>query len=323
MQTLPLSITLTGNRTSPEPNIIVKDVTAINRTVERKSAPVMSSKTSSTPIKNFNMGIVYPKTQDKKSFDLSQNDPLLKAAQNQLNQLNSMRSNAAAAQGGRPIVSAINRANHSKSGTRTIDANVTAKSHLSPNLPTNEVTITPTKRLQKLTIPATATTLTSTSQKPSIEINKISSALSSVSRLPASTSITRQTSIPTVGSTNMTVARITNPSKPIPKLSRQGSVPTLKLISQPSSSVHQNNRTSNPVTVKPTVKNLSINSTYPITRVLATNGVSKPSTQRSSHATDIRKAFSSNPMPKLANFTKYVDSKSIVFTDLIFLLFFM
>lgn len=324
MQTsqLPLSITLAGNRTSPEQNLIVKDVTAINRSVERKSGTATSAKTTSQPIKNFNMGIVYPKTQDKKSFDLSQNDSLLKTAQSQLNQLNSARATITA-QGGRQIVTSINKTSNSKSGTRTIDTSVstTAKSHLSPNLPTNEVTITPTKRVQKLTIPATATTLTSsTTQKPSIEINKINSALSSVSRLPASTSITRQTSIPTVsGSNNVNVARI--PSKPMPKLSRHNTVPTLKLISQPSNTVPQNNnkssgivRTSNPsITVNSAAKNLTINKitpikSIPITRVVSTNGVSKLTTQRPSqlNATDIRKVFSSNPMPKLTSFSKYV-----------------
>lgn len=343
---LPLSITLAGNRTSPEPNIIVKDVTAINRTVERKSATTASSKTTTQPIKNYNMGIVYPKAPEKKSFDLSQNDHILKAAQNQLQQLNSTRTNIVPQNHhvknrislpqtpnrstNRPTMTAIKRTSNVKGGSRTIDTSSTtplssaAKSHLSPNLPTNEVTITPTKRLQRLSLPVTAvnarkltpsTMITpSTSQKQSIEMNKLNnnSALS-VSRLPSSTSITRQIPIPTSSATmNKVVGRIQNPPQSIPKVNRPVSIPTLKLISQPSSSVQSNNKAGG--ISRPLHTTTAINRNQISRVVSANNGVSKmaiqqhqqPQQQRpQSNAADMRKVFT-NPLPKLANFAKYV-----------------
>lgn len=324
---LPLSITLAGNRNSPEPNIIVKDVNAINRALDRKPVPATSSKQSAQPIKNFNMGIVYPKAPEKKAFDLSQNEPLMKAAHNQLQQINSVKNRISLPQSpnrtapNRPTLTAIKRTNSMKSGTRTGDTNVTppqsaaAKSHLSPNLPTNEVTITPTKRVQRLSLPVIharkftpATMITpSSSQKPSIEINKLNnnSALS-VSRLPSSTSITRQAPIPTSSANiNKVVGRITNPPQPVPKISRQGSIPTLKLISQPSNSVQSNSKVGVVSRLNPSA---AINRNQ-IARVVSTNnnGLSKSTLQRppQSNVADLRKVFP-NPMPKLANIAKYV-----------------
>ncbi|KAJ6634055.1 hypothetical protein Bhyg_17754, partial [Pseudolycoriella hygida] len=177
---LPLSITLTGNRTSPEPNIIVKDVNAINRTVERKGVPSSSSKTSTAqPIKNFNMGIVYPKAPEKKAFDLSQNDQILNAARNQLNQLNTSRlNNSMQNNSGKSGISLTHQPN--RTANRQV---ITTKG---PNLPTNEVTITPTtKRIQvsqRGTLPISAVnahkSTVTTTQKTPIELKKLSSALS-------------------------------------------------------------------------------------------------------------------------------------------------
>lgn len=329
-QMQPLSITLAGSRNSPEPNIIVKDVTAINRTVERKSATnAATSKPPTQPIKNFNMGIVYPKPPEKKS-EFSQNEKLLKAAHNQMQQLNTAKQRISLPQSPsrtvtRPVMTSINRTNNAKSGTRTIDANNStsslasaAKSHISPNLPTNEVTITPTKRLQRVTLPMSAinthklsssSTITpSISQKQPIEINKLNNSALSVSRLPSSTSITRQTPIP-ISSVNASkmVGRIQNPPKVIPKpLSRQGSIPTLKLISQPSNSVQIGNKGIGISRVANTTMPMNRNQ---ITRVVTTNnGVPKMAIQRpQSNTAELSKVFT-NPVPKLANFSRYVRS---------------
>lgn len=334
---MPMSITLAGSRNSPESNIIVKDVSAINRTVDRKSATPASSKTSTAqPIKNSNMGIVYPKTlPEKKTGELSPKEQLMKAAHNQLKQIHSGRTNNATQNrislghptnrtaSSRPVMTAINRISNVKSGNRSIDSNVssslssslsTAKSHSSPNLPTNEVTITPTKRLQrpmqavntthKLT-PQTMIT-PSTSQKPAIEINKLNNAVS-MSRLPSSTSITRQIPIPSSGAnTNKVVGRIQHPpSKVIPKTIRPPgtSMPMLKLLSQPGNNVQSINKTGVGIS-RPVNTSTAINRNQVPRVVASTNGVTRTAIIRpQSNAADVRRIFSS-PAPKLANFAR-------------------
>lgn len=323
---VPLSITLAGSRNSPEPNIIVKDVTAINRTVERKSATTAAtSKPPTQPIKNFNMGIVYPKPPEKKS-EFSQNEKLIKAAHNQMQQLNtakqriSLPPQSPSRAVNRPVMTSINRTNNPKSGINNSTSSLAsaAKSHLSTSLPTNEVTITPTKRLQRVSLPMNAVNthkLTSSSTitpsisqpKQPIEINKLNNSALSVSRLPSSTSITRQTPIP-ISSINASkiVGRIQNPPKAIPKLSRQGSIPTLKLISQPSNSVQIGNKGIGISRVANTTMPMNRNQ---ITRVVTTNnGVPKMAMQRpQSNTAELSKVFT-NPVPKLANFSRYVHS---------------
>ncbi|KAG4080668.1 hypothetical protein HA402_013198 [Bradysia odoriphaga] len=340
----PLSITLASNRTSPEPNIIVKDVSAINRSMDRKTATT-TSKSPAQPIKNFNMGIVYPKAAEKKAFDLSQNDSLLKAAKNQLQQ--NARSEPQNRISLPPSPSrtvnqpSVNRIHSLKSGTRpattttrAMDTNVSSsslssvtKNHLSsPNLPTNEVTITPTKRPpQKLSLPmsainaqklaSTALIGASSSRKSSpIEINKLNNSQLSVSRVPSSTSITRQ--LPATSSANASITRqVPNPSsvtnankitgrlnlpKSIPKFSNLAStMPTLKLISTPSNS---NNKTGG-VTSRPVIPAINRN---PGSRVVAANnGVNKVSMQRPAPNA---KVFTAGPAPKLVSFTNPTSS---------------
>lgn len=358
---VPLSITLSSNRTSPEPNIIVKDVNAINKTIARKAAP---SKAPAQPIRNFNMGIVYPKVPEKKAFDLSQNDQLLKAAKNQLQQ-NAARLEPQNRISLPPSPSSrnanrlpVNRIPNVKTGvrpaatttatttttSRAMDRSVSSssltsivKNHLSsPNLPTNEVTITPTKRLHKLSLPtssihaqklSSSTVLSSaTSHKSSpIEINKLSNQLS-VSRVPSSTSITRQlpnatssasisrqTSMPStslsvanvIANANKLTGRLQIPPKSIPKLSNQPSttMPTLKLISTPSNSSHKIGATGGTTTTtsRPTLPAVSRSL---VSRVVATNnGVNKVTLQRPVPNTNT-KVFTSSPAPKLVNFSK-------------------
>ncbi|XP_037038304.1 transcriptional regulator ATRX-like isoform X2 [Bradysia coprophila] len=339
----PLSITLASNRTSPEPNLIVKDVSAINRSMERKTATT-TSKAPAQPIKNFNMGIVYPKAPEKKAFDLSQNDSLLKAAKSQLQQNARPEPQNRISLPPSPSRTAnrlsVNRIHNLKSGTRTattttraMDTNVSsssltsiAKNHLSsPNLPTNEVTITPTKRPQKLSLPmsainaqrlaSTALIGASSSHKSSpIEINKLNNSQLSVSRVPSSTSITRQ--LPATSSANASITRqipnpssvtnankITgrlNPPKSIPKFSNLAStMPTLKLISTPSNS---NNKTAAGVTSRPVIPAINRN---PGSRVVAANNGVKVAMQRPAPNT---KVFTASPAPKLVSFTNPTSS---------------
>lgn len=330
--------------------------------VDRKGGT--TSKTPAQPIKNYNMGIVYPKAVEKKPFELSQNDKILKAAHDQLN---SLRTNAPSQNVGqnastksgisqlqqsnrtvsRPVMTAINRTNDLRITPRTVDKHAISspsgpiKSNFASSLPTNEVTITPTKRIQKVATSANSisqhkgspmtSVAPSVNRKPSVELNKISnlpiSTLSTVSRLPASTSITRQTTMPIVSANaNTLAARVANLpkiSKPMPPLSRQGSLPTLKLI-QPNNNVfNQNNnkqssliRTANPITTAASniskQTTINRNSTNQIPRVVTTstnqNGATKPPAlvQRTTNITPsgARKVISvdSNPTPKLLNF---------------------
>lgn len=198
----------------------VKDVNAINRTIEQKSATPAPPKPLAQPIKNFNMGIVYPKDVPVKKVELTSTEKMIKVVGNRLNHVKNDRISFP------KVVVAPQQSS-------------TPKNHLSPNLPTNEVTITPTKR--RVPLPMTANNahklatstkiMPSTSQKTAIEINKLNNSALSVSRLPSSTSITRQ--IPTAISSNNAnkiVSRLPNPTKAIP--SRPVSMPTLKLISK-------------------------------------------------------------------------------------------
>lgn len=93
-----LSSTANGPQTSPEPHIIVKNVNAINQSVKpistptNKTAPISqpnSTKPLTQPVKNFNMGIVYPpnKKPAPSQFELNENNSILRAAQAQLNAL--------------------------------------------------------------------------------------------------------------------------------------------------------------------------------------------------------------------------------------------
>lgn len=305
---LPMSITLAGSRNSPESNIIVKDVTAINRTVERKPATPASSKTTQ-PNKNSNMGIVYPDTAEKKRIILAQNEHLVATANNQLQQLSSVRTPQHSAKNRISLPDrTVNRSAINRLGLSNVKSQLsTAKSHSSPNLPTNEVTITPTKRLQrpmtainthKLT-PSTMIT-PSTSRKPSNEINKLNSSGVTVSRLPSSTSITRQIQIPSSSAnSSKIVGRVVQnpPSKPIPKMVRQGTMPTLKLISQPSNNAQSINKAG-------AVSRTENTSTAAINRNQVPRVVSVvPTINGVSRTADVRRVFSS-PAPKLANFAK-------------------
>lgn len=83
------SISLGGgeNRLSPEPHIIVKDVNAINQSVKSSTPTKPAVNKSPAPIKNINIGIVYPPKKDTTAFDLTHNDSILETARNQLNAL--------------------------------------------------------------------------------------------------------------------------------------------------------------------------------------------------------------------------------------------
>lgn len=83
------SISLGGgeNRLSPEPHIIVKNVNAINQSVETSTSSKSNSKTAMGPIKNINIGIVYPPKKDTSTFDLTHNDSILETAKKQLSAL--------------------------------------------------------------------------------------------------------------------------------------------------------------------------------------------------------------------------------------------
>lgn len=83
------SISLGGgeNRLSPEPHIIVKNVNAINQSVESSAPTKAVANKSPAPIKNINIGIVYPPKKDTTTFDLTHNDSILETARNQLNAL--------------------------------------------------------------------------------------------------------------------------------------------------------------------------------------------------------------------------------------------
>lgn len=83
------SISLGGgeNRLSPEPHIIVKNVNAINQSVESSASSKSNNKTPMGPIKNINIGIVYPPKKDTSTFDLTHNDSILETAKKQLNAL--------------------------------------------------------------------------------------------------------------------------------------------------------------------------------------------------------------------------------------------
>lgn len=91
------STTTGGPQTSPEPHIIVKNVNAINQSIKSVSTamnktpsqPQTATKPPTQPVKNFNMGIVYPanKKTTAKPFELNDNNTILRAAKAQLNAL--------------------------------------------------------------------------------------------------------------------------------------------------------------------------------------------------------------------------------------------
>lgn len=88
----PTTITVGGDRGSPEPHIIVKNVNAINQSIDKPAAK--QSTASNTPIKNINMGIVYPKAADNTKFDLSHNEGILKKVQSHINQMTLKNNNS-------------------------------------------------------------------------------------------------------------------------------------------------------------------------------------------------------------------------------------
>lgn len=183
----------TRSSDSPEPHIIVKNVNAVNQSIRKTPSPANATKSASVnPIKNFNMGIVYPKKTDSGTGATTKYDiqaaNILKIAQNQLNTLSVTQTKAGQQTSGRPSpqpnsinVSQNRIAGKSATLTKISNQSDTTVSRVNPtttaanmirrqkdiktrplvsfasNLP-NEVTITPTPKKPSITTTPTSTT---------------------------------------------------------------------------------------------------------------------------------------------------------------------